>query len=978
MFVVDFVPSVWCRTETSPIAMAAHGFQARTEGLFYERQKLSALVLDPLQKIKDYMARNLRLEEVDLIVGCLGHAIRSDTLKTVTDGEALIAVLNLYYGKDNLRVLERLLKKIDCYDLLEILNEWNVTYNPVEARVLRECGYFPLWIRIKNDFAWFVGNKRRILQALRSLFRIPEITPGDPDYETVIYMGVSFGKTDLLIYVLAPLCTRNYIHNSLGMNDVRLALEQLGITGIYFTRHSETNGSREGLSAASFTSIDDSLLENMKFSAKHISPLSDSVVGAESNRLGSYAGQASDGHFHSADIAQASQEGKRNGFKVVRTSIGYVDSPSLISKSSPSSRPAEPIKVVRPKMMYFESSRVPATDILDSSSIGQGSGFMVEHLGQRPNHHMMEQSQADYLDENSNCNPIKWTGDGRSHVSEYRMSDFEFSEGGSYQVDGKAQPLHSSPKSGSKELFISSAALEGKKGNHHKLSVNSKVREYDVKKQVGARHFSTQNGKNSYWYEDGALEDYNKEMIPEPEPGDIPLHFNQNGDFVQGEMMPEEEAAMAKHSKAVNGFGPSPYSSPPQDFHDAFRNGGSKLVKVKTSFVEKPLQQPMLLSSSGKHRSAHGWETQRSQEYNSSTGNTKRDFPTRSSDHWSTSYNHKSVEPVFIHRRPFLMNTETKLESEYEDSVFTDSESQRDVTLSRVAVGPPPYLPPPEYSRTSKQSPGQLSDDSVSTDTLDRSYKSTLLSAASVSSICRQKEMFLSREELQMSIRGAEHKEIERKNELCKELMIAAKAGDTEELERSIDEGVDVDHQNEFGQSALMLASWEGHLGIVEILLNADADPDLQEGFGKSALHEAALGGHHTIVHRLISGGAKIDLMDEEHRTPLHYAAMRGKRRIVEVLLLFGANVTARTKFGESAVELAYSYHHDDIVDLLMTSRDKKIRKEMESQIRKQRLRQLSSTTSLPNLSKVSSMKDLSRSKSRPDLRKKKSTCPIQ
>lgn len=137
LFVVDFVPSVWCRTETSPIAMAAHGFQARTEGLCYERQKLSALVLDPLQKIKDYMARNLRLEEVDLIVGCLGHAIRSDTLKTVTDGEALIAVLNLYYGKDNLRVLERLLKKIDCYDLLEILNEWNVTYNPVEARVLR-------------------------------------------------------------------------------------------------------------------------------------------------------------------------------------------------------------------------------------------------------------------------------------------------------------------------------------------------------------------------------------------------------------------------------------------------------------------------------------------------------------------------------------------------------------------------------------------------------------------------------------------------------------------------------------------------------------------------------------------------------------------------------------------------------------------------------------------------------------------------
>jgi len=36
------------------------------------------------------------------------------------------------------------------------------------------------------------------------------------------------------------------------------------------------------------------------------------------------------------------------------------------------------------------------------------------------------------------------------------------------------------------------------------------------------------------------------------------------------------------------------------------------------------------------------------------------------------------------------------------------------------------------------------------------------LSAASVSSIYKEKEMFLSREELQMSIRGAEDKEMEK------------------------------------------------------------------------------------------------------------------------------------------------------------------------------------------------------------------------
>lgn len=33
--------------------------------------------------------------------------------------------------------------------------------------------------------------------------------------------------------------------------------------------------------------------------------------------------------------------------------------------------------------------------------------------------------------------------------------------------------------------------------------------------------------------------------------------------------------------------------------------------------------------------------------------------------------------------------------------------------------------------------------------------------------------------------------------ELCKELMIAAKAGDEEEVNRTIEEGVDINYQNE-------------------------------------------------------------------------------------------------------------------------------------------------------------------------------------
>ncbi|KAJ7383481.1 hypothetical protein OS493_027642 [Desmophyllum pertusum] len=500
-------------------------------------------------------------------------------------------------------------------------------------------------------------------------------------------------------------------------------------------------------------------------------------------------------------------------------------------------------------------------------------------------------------------------------------------------------------------------------------------------------HSLRRQAANGYstWFEDAAGEDYYKEMIPEPEPGDT-QHVYQHEDFYQRKMVPEEETATPMNRRVQ-----TPIFSPPMGFRDATPAGG-KLVKVKTGLVDQPRQQPSIISTTSHIDSItlHEWENVnfiesdiKLRQIPKTVATASSGFDDRSADYSSTEYsyrNHGRPGPVNGHSQQSLIMTksESELQSDYEDSVFTEQEYHDDMGSGRFAVVPPPYVPPPDYRRTAGRSDEKYNDDSISTDTFDRGYKSPLLSAASISSIYKEKEMFLSREELQMSVRGAEDKEIEKQIELCRDLMIAAKAGDEEEAKRTIEEGVDVNHQNEFGQSAMMIASWEGHLGIVEALMSAEADPNLQDGFGKSALHEAAVSGQHGIVHRLIPGGADVNLADEEHRTPLHYAAMRGKRRIVEVMLLFGADVSLLTKSGESAVELAYWYRYDDIVTLLMSTGDKKTRKEMESQIRKQKRGQLSAAASLPNLSKVSSMKELSRTRSRPDLHKKKSICSIQ
>lgn len=1075
--------------------MAADDFEFNIQGLRSDREKLSELVFEPLQEIKDFVARKLRLDEVDNIVGFLQNVIRTDTLKTVTDGEALIAVLNLYYGQDNLRVLQRLLRKINCFDLLEVLNEWEASNNPVDTRAFQACGYFPLWIRIKNHFTWFTENKKAILQTLKRLFRVPEIVSCDPDYETVIFMGVSFGRSDLLVYVLVPLCTRRHIRSSLGRNDVCLTLEQLSISGVYFGRKSGKNGYDDDLSVTSFSSVNESMQGD--FVGKEDRQILFSFKGpSEVKKHAHYNGtdkiQNQEGHPELHAAQSISQSGSPQGktsrdLKVEQTRMSHIDA------APPASTEGQPIRLVRPKILYIDHSMDvqdspmidraafdgehhenivrESTDIVQESPqnymfmykegaqheksngrqnlshekkeripAGEQDGLIVPQVKHRRDEdrkltdELMEEHINHGLDwayksVTNNLNGRKWTDRGESENGKRQMSVMDFSvednkynhndKGGQPQssiqtsATGTAEaevaeghpstkqnliPLKTSTfKSDGKRRYTSTATFQVNMGNKSANSKGQPIRYindeicrpeamtslnmsqpgFDTKERLAAgRHSPSRQAENHYapWYEDTAAEDYYKAMIPEPEPGNTQQLY-QHEDFYRHKMAPVEETATPRHDSVRNMHSGvrTPLYTPPSSFRDP-TPAGSKLVMVTTGLVDTPKQQPLIVSMDHHSIPQHGWESPRMEPNKMKQFPKTEAMPSDSFENTSEDFyfdEHGRRNPDRPDRSVNGYQQQHLTLSDYADSVFTD----HDDTGRRFAEVPPPYVAPPDYKKTRRRS-----DDSVSTDTgtFDRGYKSPLLSAASVSSIYKEKEMFLSQEELQMSIRGAEDKEMEKQMELCKDLMIAAKGGDEEEVRRLIEEGVDVNHQNEFGQSSMMVASWEGHLGIVEALISAEADTNLQDGFGKSALHEAAVSGQHAIVHRLIPGGANINLADEEHRTPLHYAAMRGKRRIVEVLLLFGANVSLLTKTGESAIELAYLYRYDDIVTLLMSHGDKKIRKEMESQIRKQKLRQISSAASLPNLSKATSMKELSRSRSRPDLRKKKSVCSIQ
>ena len=70
--------------------------------------------------------------------------------------------------------------------------------------------------------------------------------------------------------------------------------------------------------------------------------------------------------------------------------------------------------------------------------------------------------------------------------------------------------------------------------------------------------------------------------------------------------------------------------------------------------------------------------------------------------------------------------------------------------------------------------------------------------------------------------------------------------------------------------------------------------------------HRAARGGHEATVELLIAAHADVNAGNVDDYTPLHVAAMQASRgrAVVACLLREGATTDARTKRGESALDL--------------------------------------------------------------------------
>lgn len=157
----------------------------------------------------------------------------------------------------------------------------------------------------------------------------------------------------------------------------------------------------------------------------------------------------------------------------------------------------------------------------------------------------------------------------------------------------------------------------------------------------------------------------------------------------------------------------------------------------------------------------------------------------------------------------------------------------------------------------------------------------------------------------------------------------------------------DIDCKSDKGETALTIASFNGHTEIVEFLLNHGANLeitncmggtalnvskrfeitqmllkkgasiDVKNCIGGTALINAAFNQRFDIAKLLIESGANVDSQEDDGYTALIYAA-DGQKDLVEILLDNNASLDIKNRNGTTALAFASYRGRTDIVSLLL------------------------------------------------------------
>ena len=143
-------------------------------------------------------------------------------------------------------------------------------------------------------------------------------------------------------------------------------------------------------------------------------------------------------------------------------------------------------------------------------------------------------------------------------------------------------------------------------------------------------------------------------------------------------------------------------------------------------------------------------------------------------------------------------------------------------------------------------------------------------------------------------------------------LLLAADEGNLRKLRKCLDRGAELDHQDDYGRTALFLACYQGHLPVVQLLLQEDGEGDdpveIPDEEGNLPLTVACMDNGTPAVIRLVweqypKGQAE---PNEKGKTPLFYACLHYHDEAVKLFLDHdeggGADLEYKDNLGHTAL----------------------------------------------------------------------------
>lgn len=153
-----------------------------------------------------------------------------------------------------------------------------------------------------------------------------------------------------------------------------------------------------------------------------------------------------------------------------------------------------------------------------------------------------------------------------------------------------------------------------------------------------------------------------------------------------------------------------------------------------------------------------------------------------------------------------------------------------------------------------------------------------------------------------------------------KKLRDAVHEGRGAEVKKLLDQGAQIDFEDQNGYTALNEASQKGDEYMVKILLERNPNLRSRNKWGMEPLHCAATEGHAHILDLLLDRGAAIEAKTNKGVTALHLASRLGRESVMGTLFgdTVNADVRARDNHGWEPLHYAATYGHAHIVRLLL------------------------------------------------------------